>query len=357
MVTVHFPLWVEKRLPFHLFTLGLALAFFLSFALALALGPLADRVGLRKPFFSLFSLLVVFLCASLAFTTSSLWMSLLLFYLLAVCHQQALAFYNTLLLDFEEMGWAAGVGVGVGYLGSALSLLFFRHWLAPPEVYLWSAGIFLCLALPALWLLPNPPQRKKEMRLAAVLGDHSFLWWMASVFCLTEVANAATLVMAVYLRHVYGFSGEEAMRVIGLCAFFGVAGGFFWGWLGKSLGTRRLLAFGFFYWTALLLALPMVPQGAVLFLGAGMALGLALVGATVRVELLENFPKEESSTRMSFLSLTERLASSGGLVFWSFLLWATGENYRLSGGALAVFPLLGIFLFQKWQKLDKKWGT
>ncbi|HHJ63728.1 MAG TPA: hypothetical protein ENJ61_02370, partial [Aquifex aeolicus] len=64
-----------------------------------------------------------------------------------------------------------------------------------------------------------------------------------------------------------------------------------------------------------------------------------------RVLILSEFPEGEASVRLSFLSLTERIASTSGLTVWAIFLMLSNDNYRLSAALMVVFPLGGIGLY------------
>ncbi|MFN3472228.1 MAG: hypothetical protein ACK4ZR_06480, partial [Aquificaceae bacterium] len=86
------------------------------------------------------------------------------------------------------------------------------------------------------------------------------------------------------------------------------------------------------------------PKALVLLVGLLAGFSLAHLWTTSRVFLIEKFAKGDVAVRFSFYSLSERIASSFGLFAWSFFLYATGNNYKLSALLMLVFPLLGFFL-------------
>jgi hypothetical protein len=61
---------------------------------------------------------------------------------MSISHQQSFVFYNSLLLNFESKGLASGFGVSLGYVGSAIALIFFAKSLNIPEVYYFVGIIF-----------------------------------------------------------------------------------------------------------------------------------------------------------------------------------------------------------------------
>jgi UMF1 family MFS transporter len=236
------------------------------------------------------------------------------------------------------------VGVAFGYLGSALSLLFLAEFLNVPEVFYQTALIFLFLSLPAISLLPNPPQ-KTTISLRKELKDRRFLLLVLAILSLTEVANTLIAMMGIYLKHAYGLEDREIYKVIGLSALGGVFGGLFFGKLTDKLKARRLFPLGFILWSLFLIVLYLTPRELLLFVGFLGGLSLSHLWTTSRVLLLELLPLETVSLRMSFLSLSERIASTTGLWVWSLFMLLTGNDYKLSALLMVVFPVVGIFFY------------
>lgn len=312
--------------------------------MAVPLAKLADSRAYRKRFFVLFALLTSVLGILLSFTIHMLAFNLFLYLLMAVFHQQAMVFYNSLLGGFESKGTASGVGVAFGYLGSALSLLFLAEFLKVPEVFYQTALIFLLLSLPAIFSLPNPPQ-KTTISLRKELKDKKFLLLVLAILSLTEVANTLIAMMGIYLKHAYGLEDREIYKVIGLSALGGVFGGLLFGKLTDRLKARLLFPLGFILWSLFLIVLYLAPKELLLFVGFLGGLSLSHLWTTSRVVLLELFPLETVSLRMSFLSLSERIASTTGLWVWSLFMLLTGNDYKLSALLMVVFPVVGIFFY------------
>ena len=61
-------------------------------------------------------------------------LNLFLYLLLAIIHQQAMLFYNSLLKIFETKGTASGCGVALGYVGSAIALILLAPRLVLPMI-------------------------------------------------------------------------------------------------------------------------------------------------------------------------------------------------------------------------------
>jgi len=255
-------------------------------------------------------------------------------------------FYNSLLLNFEKKGFVSGLGVSAGYIASAVALLFFAKKLDIPEVYLFSSVLFFLFSIPSMVFLENP-ELKKDIFIKDIFKDRDFIILILSILSLTEVANTTISMMGIYLKEVYHLGDLEIYRVIGISALGGVIGGVFWGYMSNFFGVRKLFVLGFFLWLFFLLFIPFAPKKIILFVGLFAGFSLAHLWSLSRVLILELFPAGEVSVRLSFLSLTERIASSTGLIVWSFFLFLTGDNYRVSVFLMSIFPISGFILFFK----------
>jgi len=340
-----FPLYITQHIDTKLYSFLYGLSFLLSFGLALYLGKLADRRAIRKHLFVLFGALVGLSCIALAPSLPYPYLALTIFLGMAILHQQAFVFYNSLLLNFESKGFTSGLGVAFGYVGSALALIFLAKYLKGEWAYIVVGVLFLALLLPSAVSLENPAHRGR-VSLMRVLRDKRFLLLIVSILTVTEVANTLIAMMGVYLREVFSMESQEIYRVIGMSAIGGIAGGIFWGKLTDILGVERVFPFGFILWMLFLSTLYFAPENLIVLWGFLGGLSLSHVWTTSRVLVLKKFPHSEASVRLSFLSLTERVASTTGLFVWSFFLLITGNNFRLSATLMLVFPVLGFFLYR-----------
>ncbi len=340
-----FPLYITSYLDTKIYTFLYGLSFGISFILALFLGKLADEKGLRKNFFFLFVILTALCAIGLYIFHKTPYTALLLFILMAIFHQQALVFYNSILLNFKEKGFTSGLGVAFGYVGSAVSLIFLAKFLNIPSVFLITAFIFLIFALPSLIILKNPSHVSK-VSIKSILKEKKFIFTIFAVLSLTEVANTLIAVMGIYLKKVYGFEDVQIYKIIGISAFGGIVGGVFWGYLADKFKIEKIFLFGFLLWVTFLVLLPFISSKFVFFIGFLAGFSLSHIWTVSRILIIEKFPPEQVSTRMSFLSLTERIASTTGLIIWSLLLLITGDNFKLSAFLMVLFPLIGLLFYK-----------
>ncbi|MDW8066658.1 MAG: MFS transporter [Aquificaceae bacterium] len=339
-----YPLYITQHVDVKTYSVLYGIAFFVSFLVALQLGKFADQRGQRKRLFVLFSFSVPLTCLLLFLSFKHVELNFFLYLLLAIVHQQALVFYNSLLKTFELRGFASGFGVALGYVGSAGALIFLAPKLSLPYAFLWLGLIFFLLALPSALSLSEPEERQR-VKLRDVLRDRSFLLVLTSMILLMELAHTMIAMMGIYLREVYGLSNAEIYRTIGLSAVGGVLGGLIWGRLTDKLSADRLFPLGFFLWSAFLIFTYLTPKSFVLPLGFFAGFCLSHLWTTSRVLLVEKFARGDVAVKFSFYSLSERIASSIGLITWSLLLHLTQKDYRLSAILMLVFPLVGLLLY------------
>ncbi|MEZ0323555.1 MAG: MFS transporter [Hydrogenothermaceae bacterium] len=339
-----FPLYITKYIDPKIYSYTYSFAFLVSFLFALQFGKIADRYALRKHFFITFVLITTILCFSLFFTVNFPILSLFIFVLMAVSHQQSFVFYNSLLLDFQNKGLTSGLGVSFGYVGSAVALVFLADKLSIPWVYVVVAFLFLILSLPSMIFLENP-KISTSVSLKEIFKDKKFLLTILSILSLTEVANTLIAIMGIYLKRVFGFEDIFIYKVIGLSATAGILGGVFWGFLLDRFSATKTFPIGFFLWSIVLLSLPFINSKTVLLFGFFAGFSLSHLWTVSRVYIISEFPTEEISTRMSFLSLTERIAATTGLFIWGSLLYFTKDNYIVSAVSMSIFPVIGFFIY------------
>ncbi len=349
--SVFFPFYITKYISVEIFTFFYGLIFLISFIISLQLGKIADERNLRKRFFTFFSISVFLLTLLLAIVSDNHILSLLIFFLLAITHQQNLVFYNSLLTDFKEKGFVSGLGVSLGYIGSAVALMFFAQYLKIPYVYIFTALVFMLLALPSILFMENPNIKPKKINLKAIFSDKEFLIVIVSILFLTEIANTLISLMGVYLKEVYKLEDTEIYKVIGFSSVGGIVGGIIWGYLTKFFDIKNLFVIGFILWFSFLIILPFTPKDFLIVVGLFAGFSLSHLWTTSRVLIIEVFPENEVSTRLSFLSITERISSSLGLIIWSFFLTLT-NSYKLSVLFMSGFVLIGACIFTFRDKLN-----
>ena len=203
------------------------------------LGALCDTTSHTNRYLRTATLLCIVALAGWALDFGSLWL-LGCFLVANLTYNVALLFYNALLPAVappDRIGRVSGLGVGLGYLGTILVLvLLITVDLDARAFFVLSAGLFLALALPCLWLVHDrrrPPQPAAEAgstfasanrRLLATLRElprhRALMWFLVGNFCLVDVLNTAVLYFADFTVAVFRAQAEAGQLSL-LGATFG----------------------------------------------------------------------------------------------------------------------------------------
>lgn len=124
-VTFFFPFYVKTFLGGNEFQIGLVfgISMLLVGLLVPLIGAYSDSLGRRMPFIIVFTVLCC--VATLFVAWAPLSAALLLGLIANFCYHAALTTYNALLPRLAkkaEYGWVSGIGIGMGYLGTLVSL-------------------------------------------------------------------------------------------------------------------------------------------------------------------------------------------------------------------------------------------
>lgn len=239
--------------------------------LAPVLGAMSDQAHRRLPFL----VVTTVLCVSATFLMGlpGLVGAFPLFVAGVVCFQCGLIFYDSLLPDVSteaNRGRVGGIGVGVGYVGSAFAYLLGGIILAlrPGEygtVFQVLAAFFLVMALPAFFLIRERPRatagltrhmigdafRQLGLTAARARQYRGLPRFLVGRAMYTDAANTVVVTM-VLIASGMGLSDAEA-RLIGAPSIAAaIVGGIAWGFVADRIGPRRTLAIVLWLWVATL---------------------------------------------------------------------------------------------------------
>jgi len=350
ILSVFFPLWLTKTLggqPFH-YSVAYSSSLFISVILAIIVGKNADRFGKRKPLF----LIAVTLSAISLFILSksnTLISALIIFFFVNLFYQQSLVLYNSLLPSVsneENRAFSSGVGVAMGYIGGAAGLYIISK-ISSTETFAFIivAFAFLIFSLPTGLVVKEQPFKAiKGVSIRIILKDKGFMLFILSCLFLTEAAHTIILFMSIYLDKVYNMDRHSIVIVISSAAIIAAIASPLIGKLSDKIGTSKVFSMLFPGWAGAFCLFPFLPKVFVYLMGIGFGLLLATLWTTIRPVLLELSPKEEVATRFAFLSISERMAAIIGPLWWGLLVEVT--DYRTATASLALFPIIGWFIYR-----------
>ncbi len=282
------------------------------------------------------------------------------FVLAGFFYQITLAFYNNLLPEAggENTGVTSGLGVALGYVGSAVALVATRVFAPPyPVIFLFTAGLFVFLGwLAARHTPPRPesgiaPSLSLREVFGAVIRDRRFGGFLLIAFTLTEPAHTGILLLSLYFKKVFAMEDGAIALLLAGGAVSAALGAVLWGWASQRYTPARTFGWLFPLWTVGLALVALTPRWGVFPLAAALGAMLAGIWVTLRLVLLEAFSDRPLALYFTYLALVERAASMVGPLAWSGVVRALQDTplaYRVATGGLALFPLLGWGLYQAW---------
>ncbi len=280
-------------------------------------GEASDRTGRPKRYLVVLTVLACASCAAMS-AAGTAWLILAFFFVANFCYNLSLTFYDSLLPTLaprEKLGAVSGMGVGLGYAGTAFAIpigffvvarygqAYGEHPLRP--VFATAAALFLLFSLPLLLFVPEKPATKRTPRGTGILRLASkrvlvtvralprhrpvMLFLLGNFLCV-DALNTGIVAYAPYLVNVFGLDERQTllwMLPFSLAAgLLAVAGGL----LSDRFGPRRtMISAGICVLAALLIggtsrSFPVFIVGFILLGGYGLST-MWVAGRKLLVEL------------------------------------------------------------------------
>lgn len=340
-------------------------------AVALAaplLGALSDFSGRRIPYLAATTALSVTATALMG-VGRPLFLVLLLFAVANFFYQVSLVVYDALLANVSDestRGFASGLGVGLGYGGTILSL----YSVAPiaerygkAAAFPATAVLFALFALPCLLLVRDrargslwrPGLARETVRRVratfATLGTIPGLGrFLVAHFLYTDAVNTVVLFMAVYATKVGGFTSPEVTHLLAISTVFAIVGAFASGPLIDRIGAKRALYVALGLWVVAL-GLALVAERSVFFVaGAFTGAALGALWSADRVLMFRLSPPESLGELYGIYGMVGRFAAISGPLVWGLVVYALEDTgklaYRAAIGSLLVMLLAGAWVLR-----------
>ncbi|WP_313344752.1 MFS transporter [Sedimentibacter sp.] len=341
------------------------------------LGTLADTKGYKKPLFTLFLMLGVIGCASLALPLS--WILFLVVFVIAkVGVSSSIIFYDAMLSDVttdDRMDMLSSYGYAWGYIGSCipftLSLVFILSAeklnvtsdFATKTAFIINAAWWLLVTIP---LYKNYKQihyvevekdalKNAFIRLGKTFKDIkqqkeifvfllAFFFYIDGVYTIIEMATS-------YGKDV-GISDNNLLFALLLTQVVAFPFAIIFGKLSKKYSTTSLISFsiaGYFFIT--LFALQLDKAWEFWFLAVCVAMFQGAIQALSRSYFAKIIPKEKSSEYFGFYDIFGKGASFTGTMLMGITTQISG-NSKTGVAFIAVMFVAGYLIFKKAVKLN-----
>jgi len=332
------------------------------------IGALTDHAGTRRPY--LIGSTLVCVAATALLATAGIGPSLVLYVVGTAAFHIGSVIYDAMLPDVStehDRGRISGLGVAVGYVGSAIALGI-GALLLPVAGYPWVfralAGAFLVFALPAFFWIRERPRERRAGRLPGLSTSPAITiqaWREASRhrgvmrfligrFLYTDAINTVFLFNAVYAKVDLGFTDGETSTLALAGVVAAGLGALTAGRLVDAAGPRRVLNGGVY---ALLVALLAAVAAKVVGVGelgwvvgvAGGA-GLGAVWTADRVYMTRLSPPEKLGQFFGLYASVGRFATVLGPVLWALVADGLGLGRAAAMGALTLLVIASRVVLQ-----------
>ena len=400
ILSFFFPLWITRDdggVSSAEYAMTVAISMLAAAAILPILGAISDTYGKRIPFLRIFVIICVG-CTALLGQSQSMILPLILFAIANFAYQSAEVFYNALLPQVstaENRGIVSGFGVGIGYIGSILTIILLAP-LATAEgadesaTFLPTAILYIVISLPLFFAIRErrPDERKFDWRIIVeayrqlfatlknIKQNKNLFQFITARFFYLDAINTLIAFMAIYITAILGedaaktealnlagisFTGTEVVLILGvLSALFSA---FFYGWMVTKIGPKVTLLIILAIWSVSLLWAVFASE-IVQFYGVAVLAGSALGGTWTadRVLLTRIAPVGQVGQFFGLYQMVGRLSAVVGPLIWAVVTatqwvliakifnwvgsdWVSGQvmsltEYESSGMRIALLALL-----------------
>jgi UMF1 family MFS transporter len=331
------------------------------------LGAVSDAKAKRKVFLIFFTLLSVVFTMSLGLTSNIL-LALVFFAIANFGCQEAIIFYNALMLRVApkgKVGFVSGLGRMFGYSGAILALIFTKPVILNmgyQPTFVVTGALFLIFALPCMIFIKDKPRETgvkpvdfnaKERflqvfsRLKEVIFGKTELKGFknllrASFFVLCAV-NTIILFMSVYAGKAFGLDEVQTINLIVFSTLFAILGSILSGYLSDFLGYRQSLMAVFLLWGVCILTGALLGRPFHWLIGALAGMSLGSTWVVLRALVIKLVPEERIGEAFGLFNLVSYFSGVVGPLLWGFILLFL-SRFGEWGYRAAFFSLISLVL-------------
>lgn len=332
------------------------------------IGALTDHVGRRVPY--LIGSTIVCVAATALLATWGVVPSLVLYAIGTVGFHLGALVYDALLPDVSTertRGLISGLGVAIGYAGSALALgigIYLLPRAGYAAVFRALAVAFLLFALPAfVWIRERPraPRDGAPPALMSVFtamvdawksaaGHQGVVRFLIGRFLYTDAINTVFLFNAVFAKMELGFTDAQTDRLALLGIVCAGLGAVIAGRLADRFGSKRMLLAALVSQIVGLAAAVIAAVSGVQAIGwlvaVGGGAGIGGAWAADRVLMTQLSPADKLGEFFGLYAIVGRFATVLGPFVWALVADVMGLGRTWALGSLGVFVVASVFVLR-----------
>ncbi len=339
-------------------------------------GALSDYIGRRMPFLMIFT---IGCCVATALISiSNLYWALGLAVMANFFYGISLAIYDALLPKLappDKQGTISGYGVGVGYLGTPISLiavsilLYFLGWeseIGIRSVFVLTAVLFLGISIYPFMVIKEEKSsvdgsltdhivsilREIKQSVRQIPGIKGFLPFLLCAFFFYNAIMAVVLFLYLFGQEELGLTKMQFVPIYAGMAFAAAIGAVASGYLSDKFSPKQILKWSAWVWIVVLTCFIFVANMTVFVIGGmigGMAMAAYLTAA--RPQLIKFADPQKMGEYFGFMALTNKASGFMGPAVFGWIVATT--NYKIGLGVLIAFFVIGL-VFLTWVPDEEK---
>ncbi|MDO5509478.1 MAG: MFS transporter [Weeksellaceae bacterium] len=367
-----------------LYSYSITASFVLVVILSPILSALSDRIGNKKIFLQIFTILGALGCSSLFFFRGedTLWIGILGSVTASLGYWGSLVFYNAYLPEItapENQDKLSATGFIYGYIGSAILLklclvliLGVGEHLTPYAFLLvgvWWIGFAQYTFAHVPKTYSHPEERQKASWYKAhhelykvgrtLMSYASLKWFLLAFFFLSVGIQTINYMASRFGDEELKLESSKLIITILVIQYVAVIGSYTFARLSKRFGNLNALQIGLLVWAGICIAAFLMradnPWVEYQFYALGAAVGMVLGGvqALTRSTYSKLLPKSmDNATFFSFYDIVEKIALILGSFTFAQVLFLTG-SMQYSALTLAIFFIAAIAILQAMKSLQR----
>ena len=383
VISLYFALWVtvDKQGSDILYGWVLSISMLIAALFAPVIGAMSDKIGKKKPFLILFTIVCCVFTALIGIAHTVVW-GLLFFAIANFAYQIADVLYNALLPEVssaKQRGRVSGYGVSLGYCGTIAGLLLIGPFVLKfgrQAAFIPTAFFFLLFALPCFFFVKEKTRSVKKADLAKKTSNRfsllpfktafiktkttitrvkqypDLLVFLIAVFIAFNAIDTVMVFMSVYTKKIALFNDKQLIVFYIISSVFAMGGSFFTGFITDKLGPKKTLSAVFLLWcVTILLALISFHTSMFWIIGPLAGISLGATWTSARPFVIKLSPPSMIGEVFGFYGFIGKSASIIGPLIWGSVTWAFGFlglfKYRIAIFTLLIFLVIGLILLQK----------
>ncbi len=378
-VTFFFPVFIKTFLGGTEFHLGLVMGIsMLASGIFVPLfGAISDASGKRKPFIITFTICCVFSTIVVAY--SNLYFALIFAFLANFFYHSALDIYDSLLTNIsskKNVGLISGYGVGLGYIGTIVSLvmafaiLSIFGWESKQgvqAVFIGTGIFYMFFSIFTFITIKDKVVKKVKSAKESIKEGYKellftyrhifefkgLLPFLVSSFLFTDAMNTMIIFLYLYGSEVIGISVINFFYIYALMALIAGIGSVIFGKITDKIGHKKTLIIILLSWIAIILLLYFI-SNLITYVIVG-CVGGALLGGVwtvTRPMLLTLVPKEKAAEFFGFQGLTEKFGGALGPILFGYVVVRAGYKPALLIIIALLIIALSLFRFIPTKKVN-----